>query len=86
MGAWRPVDTLLGSYHGSRAAIVLPVTVATGLVLGHEGFYGLIANAENRAVIAGAPWAAIKGLSKYRQIPGPKRPEKKASPADTTKE
>jgi hypothetical protein len=73
---WRPVDALLGSWHGSRAAMVVPVTVAAGLVLGREGFYGLIANADNLGVIATAPYLAIKGLRKYRQIATPKRPEK----------
>ena len=45
----------------------------------HEGFYGLIINAENLAVVGGVPCAAIKGLLKYRQIDAPKRPEKKVS-------
>jgi hypothetical protein len=39
----------------------------------------LITNAENLAVIAGAPYATIKGLRKYRQIDKPKRPEEKAA-------
>ena len=76
---WRPVDALLSSWHGSNLAVILPVTIAVGLVLPREGFYGLITNAENLAVIAGAPYAAIKGLRKYRQIDKPKRPEEKAA-------
>lgn len=86
MLGWRPVDALLASWHGSKLAILMPLTVAAGLVVSHEGFYGLIANAENLAVIAGAPWAAIKGLRKYRQIDTPKRPERKISSADARKE
>ena len=81
MTAWRPADALLASYHASRIAIVTPVTVAAGLVLSHEGFYGLITNAENLGVIAAAPYAAIKVLRKYRQISTPKRPEKKTESA-----
>ena len=75
--AWQPVDTLLGSWRGSQTAICLPATVAVGLILSREGLYGLISNAENLAVIAAAPYAAIKGLRKYRKIDIPKRPEKK---------
>ena len=41
-----------------------------------------LANADNLGVIAAAPYAAIKGLRRYRQISTPNRPEKKASPAD----
>jgi hypothetical protein len=77
--AWRPVDALLSSWHGSNLATFVPVTVAVGLVLTRDGLYGLITDADNLGVIAGAPWAAIKGLRKYRQISTPKRPEKKAS-------
>jgi hypothetical protein len=80
--AWRPVDVLVSSWHGSNLAVLLPVTIAVGLILPREGFYGLIANAENLGVIAAGPYAAIKGLRKYRQIDTPKRPEKKASSAD----
>jgi hypothetical protein len=79
---WRPVDALLSSWHGSNLAVLMPVTVAVGLVLRHERFYGLITNAENLGAIAVAPWAAIKALRKYRQIEKPKRPEKKATSAD----
>lgn len=82
MLAWRPVDALLGSWHGSRAAMMMPLSVAVGLVLRHERFYGLIANAENLGAIAAASWAAIKALRKYRRIDTPKRPEKKTSSAD----
>lgn len=72
--AWRPVDALLSSWRGSRLAMTIPVTVAAGLVFVHEGFYGLITNAENLGVILAAPYAAIKGLRKYRQIETPSRP------------
>jgi hypothetical protein len=75
--AWRPVDALVSSWHSSNLAVLLPATIAVGLILPREGFYGLIANAENLGVIAAAPYAAIKGLRKYRQIDTPKRPEKK---------
>jgi hypothetical protein len=34
-------------------------------------------------LIAAAPYAAIKGLRKYRQIDTPKRPERKTSSADS---
>jgi hypothetical protein len=84
--AWQPVDTLLGSWRGSQTAICLPATVAVGLILAREGLYGLISNAENLAVIAAVPYAAIKGLRKYRQIDTPKRPEKKTSTADSKKQ
>lgn len=50
-GPWKPVDTLIGSWHGSRLAMTVPVTIAAGLVFAHEGFYGLITNAENLSVI-----------------------------------
>jgi hypothetical protein len=83
--AWRPVDALLSSWHGSNLATFMPVTIAVGLVLTREGFYGLINDADNLGVIATAPYLAIKGLRKYRQIAAPKRPEKKASPADHAK-
>jgi hypothetical protein len=83
--AWRPVDALLSSWHGSRLAAYMPITVALCLVLSHEGFYGLITNTENLGVIAAAPYAAIKVLRKYRQIATPKRPEKKTSSADSSK-
>jgi hypothetical protein len=82
---WRPVDLLLSSWHGSNLAVLLPATIAVGLVLPREGFYGLIANAENLGVIAAAPYAAIRGLRKYRQIDAPKRPEKKAESASSSK-
>ena len=59
--------------------MLVPVTVATGLVLVHEGLYGLVTNAENLAVIATAPYLAIKGLRRYREIATPKRSGKKAS-------
>jgi len=85
IAAWRPADALFASYRGSRMAIVTPIVVAVGLVLGHEGFYGLITNADNLGVIATAPYLTIKGLRKYRQIPAPKRPERKTSPADGAK-
>jgi hypothetical protein len=75
--AWRPVEALLGSWHGSQLAMCLPVTVASGLFLSHDGFYGLITNAENLGVIAAASYAAIQCLRRYRQIDTPKRPEKK---------
>lgn len=79
--AWRPVDATLGSWYGSVAAMLVPVTVAVWLILGHEGFYGLVTNAENLAVIGTLPFLAIKGLRRYRQIAPPKPPEKKkASP------
>jgi len=80
--AWRPVDALLSSWHGSNLAVLLPVTIAVGLILPREGLYGLITSAENLAVITTAPYLAIKGLRKYRRIATPKRPEKKASAAD----
>jgi hypothetical protein len=80
--AWRPIDALLASWHASRLAMLTPVTVAVGLVLSREGLYGLISDADNLGVIAAAPYAAIKGLRKYRQIDSPKRPEKKAEPAN----
>ena len=80
--AWRPVDALLSSWHGSNLATFLPVTVTAGVILSYGGFYGVITNAENLGVIAAAPYAAIKGLRKYRQISTPKRPEEKASSAD----
>jgi hypothetical protein len=80
--AWRPVDALLSSWHGSNLATLMPVTVAAGLFLTRDGFYGLLLNAENLGVIAGAPWAAIKGLRKYRQIDTPKRPERQTSADD----
>ena len=79
--AWQPVDALLSSRHASNLATFVPVTMAAGLIVTRDGFYGLIANADNLGVIAGVPYAAIKGLRKYRQISTPKRPEKKASPA-----
>jgi hypothetical protein len=77
--AWRTVDALVSSWHGSNLAMLLPVTVAVGLILPREGFYGLITNAENVAVIAAAPYAAIKGLRRYRQTDTPKRPQKKTA-------
>jgi hypothetical protein len=73
---WCPIDALVSSWHGSNLAVLLPVTIAVGLILSREGFYGLIVNADNLGVIAAAPYAAIKGLRKYRQIDTPKRPEK----------
>ncbi len=82
--AWRPVDALLSSWHVSNLATLLPVTVAVGLVLSHEGFYGLVTDAENLGVIATAPYLAIKGLRKYRQISKPQRPERKASSAGSS--
>jgi hypothetical protein len=75
--AWKPVDALVSSWNGSNLAVLMPVTIAVGLILPREGFYGLIANAENLGVIAVAPYGAIKGIRKYRQIDTPKRPEKK---------
>ena len=80
--AWRPVDALVSSWHGSNLATFVPVTVAVGLVLTRDGFYGLIANADNLGVIAVAPYAALKGLRMYRQIDSPTRPEKNAGPSD----
>ena len=77
--AWRPVDAVMSSWHGSNLAMLMPVTIAAGLVLTREGFYGLINDADNLGVIAAAPYAAIKGLRKYRQIDTPKRPEKTES-------
>ena len=82
--AWRPADALLASWRGSRLAMLTPVTVAVVLILSHEGFYGLVTNAENLGVIAAAPYAAIRGLRKYRQISTPRRPEKKSPAADGT--
>jgi hypothetical protein len=82
--AWRPIDALVSSWHGSNLAVCLPVTVAVGLILPREGFYGLIDNAENLAVIATAPYLAIKGLRKYRQIDTPKRAEKEAESASSS--
>jgi len=82
--AWRPVDALLASWRGSRLAVFTPVTVIMTLVLSHEGFYGLITNADNLGVIAAAAYAAIKVLRKYRQIATPKRPERKTSSADSS--
>jgi hypothetical protein len=76
---WQPVDALVSSWHGSNLAVLLPLTITVGLILPREGFYGLIANADNLAVIAGASYAAIKGLRKYRQIETPKRPERKTT-------
>ena len=73
---WRPVDALVSSWRGSNLAVLLPITVSVGLIVPREGFYGLIANADNLGVIAAAPYAAIKGLRRYRQIDTPKRPEK----------
>lgn len=67
---------LVSSWHCSNLAVLMPITIAVGLILPREGFYGLITNAENLAVIAAAPYAAIKVLRKYRQIDTPKRPEK----------
>ncbi|TVZ02923.1 hypothetical protein EAS64_20840 [Trebonia kvetii] len=61
--------------------MLLPVTIAVGLILPREGFYGLIDNAENLAVITAAPYVTIKGLRKYRQIDTPKRSEKKPESA-----
>jgi hypothetical protein len=75
--AWHLVDALLASWRGSRLAVSVPFTVALGLVLAREGFYGLISDADNLGVIAAAPYAAMKGLRRYRQISTPKRPEKK---------
>lgn len=80
--AWWPVDALLASWRGSRLAMWLPVVIVLGLVLGHEGIYGLIGNAENLGLFAAGPGAIIKGLRKYRHIDTPKRPEMKTSSAD----
>ena len=80
--AWRPVDALLSSWHGSNLATFVPVTVAVGLILMRDGFYGLITNAENLGMIATAPYLAIKALRKYRQLGTPKRAEKEVSSAD----
>ena len=79
--AWRPAEALASSWHGSNLAMLIPVSIAVGLILPREGFYGLIVNAENLGVIAAAPYATIKCLRKYRQISTPKRPERKASSA-----
>lgn len=77
--AWRPVDALIASWHGSHLAILTPVAVAAGMIGSHDGFYGLLVNAENLMVIAIASYAAIKGLRRYRQISTPERPGRKAS-------
>ena len=61
--AWRPVDALLASWHWSRLAVSLPITVAAGLVLSREGFYALIADADNLGVIAVAPTPPSKGCA-----------------------
>jgi hypothetical protein len=74
---WQLVDGLLSSWHGSNLTVLMPVTIALGLIMSREGCYGLINNADNLGVIAAAPYAVIKGLRKYRQIDTPKRPEKK---------
>jgi hypothetical protein len=84
--AWRPVDALLSSWHGSNLATLVPVTIAVGLVLTRDGFYGLIDNAENLGAIALAPYAVIKGLRKFRQIDAPNRPEKKTSSVGGTEQ
>ena len=73
---WRPVDVVLSSWHGSNLAVLLPVTVALGLILARDGIYGLITNAENLGVIAGAPYGVIRAGRWYRQVDAPKRPEK----------
>ena len=56
--------------------MVTPITAAVGLVLSRDGFYGLVTNAENLAVIASAPYLAIKALRRDRQISTPKPPER----------
>jgi hypothetical protein len=84
--ALQPVDKLLGSWHGSRLAIFTPITAAVGLILSRDGFYGLVTNAENLAVITSAPYLAIKALRRYRQIRVPKPPERKDAAASRKEE
>jgi hypothetical protein len=74
--AWRPVDAVLRSWHGSLTAMLAPITTATVMIIAHESVYGLVSNAENLAVAATASYFAIKYLRSYRQIAPPKRPEK----------
>jgi hypothetical protein len=83
--AWRPIDKLLASWHGSLFAMIAPVTTAAALVVSHERFYGLVTNAENLACIATASYLAVKGLRHYRQISPPKRPDRRASSEDRTR-
>jgi len=81
MLAWRPVDKLLASYRGSIMALILPPAFAAAMVVSREGFYGLVANAENLACVATASYLATKGLRHYRHIKPPKRPVKNSSSA-----
>lgn len=76
---WRRVDEVLGSWHGSRVALVLPTVVAAVAIVAAGGLYGLVVNAENLGVIGAASYAAVRGLRRYRDVSAPQRPRPSAA-------
>jgi hypothetical protein len=80
--AWQPVDATLGSWRGTRLAVLAPVTTATIIVVYDGGLSGLVANAANLGYIATASYLAIKGLQRYRDISPPKKPRRQKKPVD----
>lgn len=57
--AWCYADKLLASWRGSTAVLVIPTVAAGVSITVHEGFYGLVANAENLTCIATATYLAL---------------------------
>lgn len=43
------------------------------MVFAHQGLFGLVTNAEQLGVLAGALWAAVRGLRAWRGVQPPKR-------------
>lgn len=70
---WRSADSVLRSRTRSNLFVLIPLLAVMLAVVRHDGFYGLVTNAENLSVAGGIPYGTIRGGRRYRGV----RPERK---------
>lgn len=75
IGAWLGglLNRVLASNGLTRSALAAVFAIPVAMIIGREGFYGLITNAEQLGVIAGALGAGTHWLRKWRGVKPPKK-------------
>ena len=76
--AWRPVDSMLRSRAKSNLFVWLPVLAAVLAVVHHDGWYGLIANAENLIETWAGFYATVRVGRWYRKVRPPEPKPRRA--------
>jgi hypothetical protein len=71
---WQLADAVLASRSASRLLLGGPCVAAAAMIVNHDGFYGLVANAENLLAIGSASAGLVYGGRKIRKVtPKPTR-------------